>query len=396
MAKKKKISKGLIFACALVFAVVGFCAGVVGNIFFFAASYVIPDTEKATTSVAEGNMSVEVVKSQDLSIHFLELGNKYTGDCTLIKVGDVEVLIDAGSRASSVKPIYDYVSTYLDGDLDYVIVTHAHQDHYAGFATNEGTESLFDLFNVNTVIKFAQTNQKPTARMYNNFNRELQETMEDSSKNTKVYTALECYNESVEGAKREYELGNNISLQILYHEFYEEKASSENDYSVCCMINQNDQNYYLFTGDLEAEGESSLVDEYYKRNGKNLPEVVLYKAGHHGSKTSSSTKLLNLISPEIVCVCCCAGSSEYTTNAVNQFPTQEFINRVAEHTEKVYVTTLCLDYNKGSYSSFNGNIVVYSDGGSETYVACANNNLVLKETDWFKRNRTCPQKWKTN
>lgn len=64
----------------------------------------------------------------------LELGNKYTGDCTLIKVGDTEILVDAGSRQSSAKTITEYVSRYCtDGVLEYVIATHADQDHIAGF-----------------------------------------------------------------------------------------------------------------------------------------------------------------------------------------------------------------------------------------------------------------------
>ena len=48
---------------------------------------------------------------------------------------------------------------------------------------------------------------------------------------------------------------------------------------------------YLFTGDLEKEGEAHLVEFY------DLGEVYLYKAGHHGSKTSSSIDLLNEIKP---------------------------------------------------------------------------------------------------
>ena len=162
------------------------------------------------------------------------------------------------------------------------------------------------------------------------------------------------------------------------------------------MVNQNDSNYYLFTGDLEEDGEESLVEEYYKEYGKNLPEVDLYKAGHHGSKTSSSEALLEIISPEIVCVCCCAGSSEYTSKVENQFPTQAFIDRIAQYTHQVYVTTLCLDYNNGSFKSFNGNIVVTSSNGdNDISVACANNNTVLKDTDWFKENRMCPDAWKS-
>ncbi|MBR2070860.1 MAG: hypothetical protein IJ981_05465, partial [Clostridia bacterium] len=65
--------------------------------------------------------------TEELQIHFLELGNKYTGDCTLIKVGDTEVLIDAGSRKNSAVAIKEYVDKFCtDGVLEYVIATHAH------------------------------------------------------------------------------------------------------------------------------------------------------------------------------------------------------------------------------------------------------------------------------
>ena len=397
--KKLKFSTGII--TAILCLILGAAAGVAGNIFLFSESYIIPSTEAASTHVATGNLDVDVVKNQELSIHFIELGNKYTGDCTLIKVGDVEILIDAGSRATSIEPIYNYVSQYVEGKLDFVIVSHAHQDHYAGFATSESVQSLFDLFEVRTIIKFSQSNQKETATMFSNFNREVAQTQ--TEKGTEVYTSLQCYDSNSVadvsltgeiGVHRTYNLSENVSLNILYHEYYETKASSENDYSVCCMINQQNTNYYLFTGDLEEEGEESLVDHYEQDYGVTEQPVALYKAGHHGSKTSSSDKLLAFFQPQMVCVCCCAGSSEYTSKVENQFPTQQFIDRIAPYTTQVFVTTLCLDYNKGSYQSFNGNIVVYANVNKQVVVACANNNTVLKDSEWFKANRTCPDAWK--
>lgn len=390
MAKKKSLNPGIAFVIFVVFLLIGIVGGIAAKIYLFGESYKIPETVDAVHEVSVGSLDVDVIKNEDLSIHFIELGNKYTGDCTLIKVGTTEILIDAGSRANSVDDISNYISTFIDGNLDYVVVTHAHQDHYAGFATED---SIFDKFTCDTVIQFSNTNQKESSKLYGTYLEEIEETMTEN--NTKVFTALECYNESVTGATREFALGNNISMEILYHKFYEEKASTENDYSVCLMINQKDSNYYLFTGDLEEDGEESLVDEYYAEYGKNLPEVALYKAGHHGSKTSSSEKLLEIIKPDVVCVCCCAGSSEYTSKVENQFPTQEFINRIAPYTTQVYVTTLCLNYNEGSFKSFNGNIVVCTNGEGEISVACANNNTVLKDTEWFKSSRTCPDAWKS-
>lgn len=385
---KKKTNKLLLCFCGVLFFLVGACGGIVGNI-YLSENYFIPATEVNTSTITAGDINVEEIKSKELSIHFIELGNKYTGDCTLIKVGSTEILIDAGSRASSVEPIYDYVSGYVEGKLDYIVVTHAHRDHYAGFATSKYDDSLFKKFDCDKIIYFSNTDAD--SKMYGYFMDNLEEVKTEDG--ATVWTAMDCY-ENKNGAAREIELGNDVSMQILYHKFYEEKAPSENDYSVCCMLNQNDSKYYLFTGDLEEDGEKSLVNEYKKEYGKDLPQVELYKAGHHGSKTSSSTDLLSKIRPKIVAVCCCAGSSEYTAANENQFPTQTFVDRISEYTSAVYVTTLCVDYKKGLFESFNGNIIVSANKTDEKVsVACANNTTVLKDTAWFKNNRKMPSKW---
>ena len=182
-------------------------------------------------------------------------------------------------------------------------------------------------------------------------------------------------------------------MEILYQEFYETHSSDENNYSVCILFRQGDKNF-LFTGDLEAEGEESL------RERNHLPEVELFKAGHHGSKTSSNEVLLNAIRPKIVCVCCCAGSVEYTQNFENTFPTQAMIDRISLYTDRVYVTTVgTVVYNEqkqkfedAGFAALNGNIIVRSNrGGVE--VECSNNNAVLKDTDWFRDNRKLPTSW---
>ncbi len=334
-----------------------------------------------TTAASPTDKTPETIVSGDLVISFLELGNKYTGDCTYIKAGDNDILIDAGSKVSSVATIDSFLKRYVtDGKLEYVIVTHAHEDHYAGFATAEDKDSLFDLYECEIIIDFSQiTSGKSEQKMYNNYIRERDAEIAAGAAH---YTAEQCMTDN----KNIFDLGNGIELEILDSYYYYNRASSENDHSVCCMINQGDR-HFLFTGDLEEKGEKKLVEL------NELPEVELYKAGHHGSKTSSSDELLEVIKPKMVAVCCCCGSPEYTDRNENQFPTQEFIDRVAKYTDKVYVTTLCVDYKKGEFVSMNGNITVVSSKDG-IKLECSNNNTVLKETDWFKNNRTCPSEWK--
>ena len=393
---KSKIFK--VIASVLCF-VLGVIVGGIGNIIYSAPdSYEIPAAVQANANIVAGEINVETVKNQDLSIHFLELGNKYTGDCTLIKVGDTEMLIDAGSKASSIPTIKAYLDKYVDGALDYVVVTHAHEDHYAGFATNENTDSLFDLYEVSNIIDFGDgTNKTTSNKMYANYVRERQQEIDDG--NTNYARAIDYINNIGELTQRfELKAGSGVYVEMLYHKFLNKGnvAQTENDYSVCLQIVYEDK-YYLFTGDLEADGEESLVDEHTKSEGRNkgmLHEVEVYKAGHHGSKTSSTETLMNIIKPKNVCVCCCAGSSEYTSKNENQFPTQEFINNVyaANPNAKIYVTTLCLDYKTNSFTSFNGNIVVYySKTAPSITIACSNNTTDLKDTDWFKTNRTLPE-----
>lgn len=364
MAKrKKKFSKGLTVFLAILCFLMG-CAG--GFYGYF--KYTIPT-------------DTDVYISKDLVINFLELGNKYTGDCTYIRAGDNDILIDAGSKTSSIPTIDAFLKDNVkDGTLEYVIVTHAHEDHYAGFATDENTDSIFDLYDCEVIIDFSQIESgRETKKMYKNYVRERDAEVEAGAVH---YTAKEC----IEQGKSRFDLGAGVELQILDSYFYYNVAETENDHSVCCMINQGNRSF-LFTGDLEKEGEEKLVEM------NELPKVTLYKAGHHGSKTSSHNVLLDVIQPEYVCVCCCAGSSEYTKKPENQFPTQEFIDRIAPYTDKVYVTTLCVDYEGDKFKSMNGNIRVTS-GSNGVKVRGSENNTLLKDTEWFKSNRICPDAWK--
>ena len=135
---------------------------------------------------------------------------------------------------------------------------------------------------------------------------------------------------------------------------------------------------------MEERGESYLVDNNV------LPEVDLFKGGHHGSYTASTEKLLEVIKPKNVAVCCCCGTTEYKPSVGHEFPAQEFIDRISVYTEYVYCTTLSTDYSaegSAAFTSMNGNIVFFSKGG-KLKLYCSNNTKILKETEWFKNNRT--------
>ena len=353
-------------------------------------------------------ISDKPVEATEFSIHFLELGNGQAGDSILIDCGDTEVLIDAGSQQSSASTIKKYVDQYCtDGVLEYVITTHGDTDHISAFIGTSTAQGILYAYKIGTLIKFDYSNK--TTAMYKNYLKAVEDV---KSSGTNVYTASQCYEEK-DGAKRQYYLdeAQTVSINILYNYYYYNlDKSDENNHSVVTLLTQelpDGNKHYLFTGDLEEGGESRMVDYYSNpANSKSeydiLPKVTLYKAGHHGSKTSSTEKLLEVIQPEYVAVCCVCGQPEYTKTNANTFPTQQMINNVSKWTDKIYVTSLATDFpakdENGDYvaikktgvTSMNGDIRFFIKG-NELELNCTNNNTILKDTDWFRDNRVWPQ-----
>ena len=387
MASKKSTNKKVIKAAKKVakknttlFVVLVILVIVLGVGGFFAYKYLIePNMSTRGSEPTSSQRSIYEGETTAMDINFLELGNKYTGDSTFIKAGDVDILIDAGSRQNSATTIANFIDNYCtDGVLEYVIATHAHQDHIAGFVGSNADQGILKRYKIDTLIDFSLTNA--TSAIYNNY-ISLRDEKVASGDIAHHYTANDCI-QGNNGAKRIYQLGEGMSMEILDQKFYRETTSDENDYSVCALFTQAN-NHYLFTGDLEKDGEKSLVEL------NSLPEVELFKGGHHGSYTANTDTLLNVIKPKTICICCCAGSDEYTKTPENMFPAQLAVNRMAKWTDQIFVTTVVSDDEKG-YKSLNGNINFHCSKGKEYVVTGSNNSIILKDTEWFKNNRTWP------
>lgn len=351
--------------------------------------------------------SVKIVNTAtvngELQIHFLAVTNNSPGDSIFIKAGDVDILIDAGSTTAASTAIPKYLADnnlVTDNKLEFVIATHSDNDHIAGLAGSGESNGILDKYQFDTIITYAgyytDKNGTKTATQ-TRFENKCQALAE---KGVNVFTALECYNNSAEGAQRVYKLTDNIEMEVLYNYYYDHSTSNNNNYSVCLMFNQygdgydfehvdnpNNKNYvnhFLFTGDLENE-KGEAEDKLVQYN--NLPNVVLFKGGHHGSKTSSNIVLMDKILPKVVCVCTCCGEGRYG------FPAQEFIDRTALYTDMVFMTNQ--NVAGASSTPLNGNIVVTSNSDG-VFINCSNNNTLFKDTDWFKQNRTCPPQWKND
>ena len=363
-----------------------------------------PEPPQPTPPVNSQTYNVEQIQQEDLSIHFLQLGSDKTGDCVYIKAGETDLLIDAGAENASAPTLVAYLNQFVtDGKLEYVVATHGHEDHLGAFYSQSGRAGIFETYQTGTIIDFPLTN-KTNPSDTSVVGRYYLARQGEIDQGAVHYTAAQCFNQQ-DGAKRVYKLSDTVELEILYNYYYfNTQSSGENDYSVCVMINQylpgydpsnanNEQfvNHYLFTGDLEEKGEKKMV-EYYNQQGNPLPKCVLYKAGHHGSKTSSCDELMQVVQPQYVCVCCCAGTDEYTDTNENQFPTQQFVDVISKYTSNVYVTTVVDDYEQGTVKPMNGDIVfACTNGNVKMYFS--NNATKLCQTDWFKQHRICPENW---
>lgn len=355
--------------------------------------------ENINTGEKQEDGIVENIEYKDFSIHFMELGNEFAGDSVYIKAGDVDILIDAGSRGNSSPTLTKYIDKYCkDGKLEYVIATHPHQDHIAGFAGNSdskaknykgdivGKTGIFYYYSVGTIIDFTYSDKNGTLNKEQTSATEGTSTVYGKylaareyaiSNGANYYTAKDLWDSN----NHLFNLNSNITMNILYNYYYFNKSSDINNYSVCTLFNYNDKNY-LLTGDLEKEGEEKLSNYYdSSTKEKTLPHVELFKAGHHGSYTASNECLLEKVAPKMCVACCCCGSTEYTIDNNHIFPAQEFIDRIAKYTSRVYVTSL-YDKENDKGISMNGDVIV-SSNGTDVGLFASNNLTRLKDTSWF-------------
>ena len=97
------------------------------------------------------------------------------------------------------------------------------------------------------------------------------------------------------------------------------------------------ENTFIFTGDAEALAEKEMAD-----SGK-LRHADVYKAGHHGSETSSCAEFMKAISPDYAVISCGEGNSY-------GHPNKKALKEISKYTDKIYRTDL------------NGTVTFVSDG----------------------------------
>ena len=236
-------------------------------------------------------------------ISFLDVGQ---GDCALIRTaGGKWIMIDAGGGASSYeKVILPYLRYRHISEIEYLIVTHAHSDHYCG-----------------------------AMKLY---------------KNGKIAVKTLCYSSGWENGDRDFKKllagvhnkkmifagdrlsSGGVTIDILWPARNERGKSTPDDVnasSIAAAVNMNGRSF-LFCGDITSAVEEELLE---KISGYRFDFI---KAPHHGSKTSNSEKFIESVA---------AGGVYIPCGASNKFghPHREVLERYMDNGYKIFNSKNC-------------------------------------------------------
>lgn len=179
-----------------------------------------------------------------LTVAFLDVGH---GDSAVITCGNTTIVVDTGSILST-EHVLNYLYTEHIEDVDYMFVTHPHADH------DGGVSAIYRYYTVN--------------RYYDNHNTSRGDIIEDG----------------------------DIRIEIL-NPVKGKRYADVNDASIVMRVTRGEYSM-LLVGDAETVSENNMIDA-----GCDIDSDVI-KIGHHGSKSSSSLRFLQGVSPELAVISC--------------------------------------------------------------------------------------------
>ena len=264
----------------------------------------------------ENDQAAFLQKDGLFAAYFIDVGQ---GDATLLVAPNGEsMLIDCGPTENA-----DYLVKYMNDvgvqTLDYLILTHPHEDHYGGAG------AVIENFPVeNFLIQGDSTEMYPYDRFiymvtHNRFDTET--------------AVIGAYIDD------KFTFADTAEFRI----FAPEKADPDdaNESSLALKLVYGETSF-LFTGDAEKGSENAMLADGY-----NLKADV-FSAGHHGSATSNSDGFIAAVSPTYAVVSCGKNNSYGHPH-----------KKTLATFEKYGVTVLRTDES--------GDIVLLSDGKSVVY-----------------------------
>lgn len=255
-------------------------------------------------------------QKSSLEVHFIDVGQ---ADSALILCDGKAMLIDGGNTGDS-SVLYTYLKKHNIKHLDYVIGTHAHEDHIGGIP---------GALNFATVGTAYSPVTDYDSKAFENFKKAVE----------KHKTSL-----IVPDVGTSFMLGSAKCKVLAVN-----TTDDTNNSSIVLRITYG-KTSFIFTGDAEREVEQAIIN----REG-NLESTVL-KVGHHGSETSSSYVWLREVMPEYAVISVGKGNTY-------GHPHDEVLSRLKDAGVKTFRTDL------------QGDIICTSDGKTVTFNPSKNANI---------------------
>ena len=267
---------------------------------FLAVAYVLFNRQGEAAPPAEGG---------SFQVHFIDVGQ---ADAALVICDGHYMLIDGGNAEDS-DLVYSYLERHGAKNLDYMVASHAHEDHIGGLS------GALNYAKVDTALC-------PVTEYSSKVFQDMVKYLEQQGKSLTV---------PAPGDK--FELGS-ARVEILGPV---QEYDDTNDTSIVLRIDYGETSF-LFTGDMETGAEKDLLE-----SGADVRATVL-KAGHHGSDTSTGYQFLREVSPQ------------YTVISVGEgnkygHPSDEVLSRFRDAGTEVYRTDM------------QGHIIAESDGKTVTF-----------------------------
>jgi len=251
----------------------------------------------------------EVPDGSSFAVHYIDVGQ---ADCALVTCDGAYMLIDGGNAEDS-----DLVYTYLKNSgvehLDYMVATHAHEDHIGGLSGAAYAATVG--------VALSPVTQGDT-KVFKNLVKSLaQQDVELTVPSPGDAFSLGSAQVEILGPLKDYDETNDTSIVLRV------------DYG---------ETSFLFTGDMESPAEADLVEA-----GVDLSATVL-KVGHHGSSSSTSYRFLREVLPEYAVIPVGKGNSY-------GHPSEAVLSRLEDAEVTLYRTDL------------HGTIIAESDGKTVTF-----------------------------